>query len=580
MPKKKSIIIDQLFDRLKDILRQSDDHITGRDAVIDISQLITLKKLEDTNRIEYFGLPDYCKFSSIVKAIDLYQKNSDQNLTPILIYGDIKTNVLNKGIFSELINNSHTNQAFTSDPHYKKLNTHIALVREIDNFGLINDDSNSDLLGSSYEVLLRTQLVGRDDGQYFTNRNVVKLIVNEIQPIIGETIYDPASGTGGFLIWSYLHLKSQIKSSYDQKFLSENTLFGCDIDKNVMQLLHCNLLLNDIKHNEHFKCCNTITQNCLYDKYDIILSNFPFGKKGCDIFKIIDDSLFNYYGFKTKILPILFLKHTINILKPYGRAGVIVTIGELSNVHWEYYIIRKKLVEENNLTKIVMLPKGLFENAPNVSTAILFFSKKAKTDKVQFVKIMDVTCNKQILMKTVTYQEIVNAKYILNPDTYCSINSIEYNNIPLIPLSDLCEIKYGSIIAKNVLQSKGKFNVYGGGNAGYVHKHNHKVFITNHAMTIHTISEKLSENYLFYIMKLFQRKLYLLQKGTIQPGIKRDDINQIKIPVPSIEIQNYIVDFLDQKYSKNKDSLQELSKYFNKINFVNILLNCQFVKFI
>ncbi len=97
--------INQLFNKLKDVLRHSEDHVTGRDAVLDISQLITLKKLEDTNRIQYFDLPDYCKFSSISNAIDEYEKKGILML--ISIYCDTETNLLhiNKGIFIELTNN-------------------------------------------------------------------------------------------------------------------------------------------------------------------------------------------------------------------------------------------------------------------------------------------------------------------------------------------------------------------------------------------------------------------------------------------------------------------------------------------
>ncbi len=581
---------NQLFDRLKNILRQSDDHITGRDAVFDISQLITLKKLEDTNRIEYFGLPDYCKFSSIVKAIELYEKNLEQN--HIQLYGNIETNVLNKGIFTELTNNKHTRQAFTSDLHYQKLNTHISLIKEIHKFGDISNDCEyDDTLGSQYEVLLRTQLVGKDDGQYFTNRNIVKLIINEIKPVIGETIYDPTSGTGGFLIWSYLYLKSQVKTHEHVQILSENPLYGCDIDKYVMQLLHCNLLFNDIKHNDHFKCCNTIIDNMYYDKYDVILSNFPFGKKGGDIFNMANidqDKLFDYYGFKTKILPILFLKHTINILKTGGRAAVIVTTGELSNVGKAYDLIRKELVEKCSLTKIIILPKGIFDNAPGVSTAILFFVKGSKTNKVEFQD----QYLKQI--KTVNYDQIVKNKYRLDPQGYVDdiINNLNVN-VNKLKLKDICTFKNGKTLSKKDMIS-GPYLVIGGGklplcshiqfntdentilisssgsNAGYITRYKSKVWASD-SFSIKSNNEKLNNDYLYYCLLLNQNKFYELQKGVAQPHVYSSDCQEITIPIPNINLQEKIVNFLEQ----NQFPIRELSEYFN-INLLKLLLENKF----
>jgi type I restriction-modification system DNA methylase subunit/restriction endonuclease S subunit len=589
--------INQLFNKLKDVLRHSEDHVTGRDAVLDISQLITLKKLEDTNRIQYFDLPDYCKFSSISNAIDEYEKKGILML--ISIYCDTETNLLhiNKGIFIELTNNKYTGHAFTTYPHYRKLNTFIELIKEIQKFGSIIESEQDDL-GSQYEILLRTLLVGRDDGQYFTNRNTIKLIVNEIKPILGETIYDPTCGTGGFLIYSMLYLKSQIKTKEDLKILSENTLYGCDIDSNVIQLLHCNLLLNEIKHNDNFKCFNTVTENMLYDKYDIILSNFPFGRKGTDIFKTKDKELIKYYGFKTRILPILLLKHTMNILKNNGRGGIIVTLGELYNNGSVYHSIRKELIERNKLTKIMILPKRLFDNAPNVSTVVLFFTKGSKTDSVEFIEITDVTCTKRKSLRIITYDQIVNNNYVLDPNVYSQ--PVNNSDIITMKLDDICEINYGQRIVKELdldLDLDQKYPVYGGGDITfYTNKFNRdgktlivsrfgmtqncvriingKFWLNDSGMSLHP-KTNIDSEYLNIMMIFFMNEIYKCGHGSIQKSINLNKFKQIRIPVPAIEIQKQIAEYI----SNQNIILTDLINYFNKINLVKMLLNCQFVKF-
>ena len=440
-----------LFKRLKDVLRLSDDHITGRDSIFAISQLVTLYLLESTNKIEHFGLPEWIKFSEIYKIC-----NNDHKANKY----KIKAGELLTQIFGELSNNEYTHHSYVMKPPYTKYKTFKVLVVEIHDFFSTMDQTaqiklkeNGDILGKEYEELLKTQLVGRDDGQYFTNRNAVKMIVDQVNPKIGEKVYDPTCGTGGFIIYAYIHMRKQIKgeeieSTTDYKKLCERTFYGCDLDDKIMEILHSNLILHDIKHNDHFKNCNTLTCNIVSNKYDVVLSNYPFGKKGGNIFPTLAEgelveSMKEYYGIKSTIMPLLFLKHTINILKVGGRAGVIVTSGELTNNGKDYDFFRKKLVEENTLTKIIILPKGLFENAKGVATAVICFTKGGITTKVGFYNVSDTKCDKVELIRTVTKKQIKKANYSLDPQSFDEVEDIDYGDIPVIKLGDICEINSG-----------------------------------------------------------------------------------------------------------------------------------------
>ena len=205
--------LSTLFKKLKDELRLSEDHITGRDAVMAISQLVTLYLLEDNNKVEHFGLPMWIKFSEIH---NICQTNSHTNKTKE------KASKTFNDIFKQLRENEFTREAYKQKPPYTKYSTFHKLITEIYNFFNDMDKPNrnklkekGDILGQEYEELLRTQLVGRDDGQYFTNRNAVKLIVEQIDPKIGETVYDPTCGTGGFIIYSYLHIRNKLTKKYD-----------------------------------------------------------------------------------------------------------------------------------------------------------------------------------------------------------------------------------------------------------------------------------------------------------------------------------------------------------------------------
>ena len=572
--------LSSLFKKLKDDLRQSDDHITGRDAVLSISQLVTIYLLEVNEKIEHFELPDYVKFSKIYA---MCKKDDKQNASDQM-----------DKIFEALHDNENTKEAFITKPKYKKYATFKKLVIGIYEFFENMDEEHKkklkesgDILGQEYEELLRTSLVGRDDGQFFTNRNAVKLIIDVIDPHLGATIYDPTCGTGGFIIYAFMHILNQIKQKYpeyeDTKVYAElcnKTFYGCDIDQNVMEILHSNLVLHDIKHNKHFQNINTIKDNQEWNQYEIVIGNFPFGKKGDKMFnpKLKDENaaLLEYYGHPSSVIPLLLLKHTMNILVEGGRAGVIVTTGELSNTGNDYNYFRKELVESNTLTKILMLPKGLFENAKGVSTAVICFTKGGKTDKVEFHDVPDIKCDKMNLIRTVTKVQIKKALYSLDPQSFDEEEMVDYGDIPIMKMGDFIIFPKGkkrlAAEAKEIgiykfftcsLEDKHYSDTYdyeeealiinaiNGSGKCNIHMAE-KYSLTGNNIHFSINSKHMILKYLYFYLKSNIRLLERGFMGTNQKKITIDYISKIKIPVPPITTQKKIVEYLDPLYGQIK----------------------------
>ena len=188
-------------------------------------------------------------------------------------------------------------------------------------------------LSQVYEgLLLKMGDKGNDGGQFFTPREVIRVIVRAIDPKPGETIYDPGCGTGGFLAEAFEHVRSRFKADAtveEVEALGTRTLFGREKEDLVYPLALANLMLHGVDR-PHIWHGNTLTGGATYDglrrdvpsQFDIVLTNPPFGgKEGKEA-----QSAFAY---KTSATQILFLQHVIDHLKRGGRCGMVVDEGVL-----------------------------------------------------------------------------------------------------------------------------------------------------------------------------------------------------------------------------------------------------------
>jgi len=225
---------------------------------------------------------------------------------------------------------------------------------------------------------------GRNGGEYYTPRALIKSIVKIINPKIGETIYDGAVGSAGFLIEAYEYMnKSKSLTTSERKTLQTKTFYGVE----KISLAYVIGLMNMILHG--IDSPNIIRKNTLADniqeiqnkdRADVILANPPFGGKTEK--KNIQEN----FPVRTSETSYLFLQHFIKKLKVGGRCGVVIKNTFLSNTDNASIALRKQLLEECNLFAILDLPAGAFLGT-GVKTVVLFFEKGKSTKKVWFYQL-------------------------------------------------------------------------------------------------------------------------------------------------------------------------------------------------
>ncbi|MCF7674081.1 MAG: type I restriction-modification system subunit M [Akkermansiaceae bacterium] len=231
------------------------------------------------------------------------------------------------------------------------------------------DDTHVFTLSQVYEGLLADlgEKAG-DGGQFFTPREIIRAVVRIIDPKLGDTVYDPSCGTGGFLAQAFDHMRgadgANIGSARDLEMLRQETFYGREKENLIYPIALSNLVLHgiDLPHLWHG---NTLTGEPSYaglwegapDQFKVILTNPPFGgKEGRDAQAD--------FAFQTKATQILFLQHVIDRLEDGGRCGIVVDEGVLFRTTEDAFIrTKRKLLEECDLWCVVSLPGGAFSGA-------------------------------------------------------------------------------------------------------------------------------------------------------------------------------------------------------------------------
>ena len=224
---------------------------------------------------------------------------------------------------------------------------------------------------------------GRNGGEYYTPRPLIKTIVKVVNPKIGETVYDGAVGSAGFLVEAFDYLRNTKNlSTQDIEILQKKTFYG----KEKKSLAYIIGIMNMILHGveaPNIIHTNTLSENIAdiqeKDRYNVVLANPPFGGK--ERAEVQEN-----FPIKTGETASLFLQHFIKILKAGGKAGVIIKNTFLSNTDNASVAIRKELLENCNLHTVLDLPGGTFTGA-GVKTVVLFFDKGEPTKKVWFYQL-------------------------------------------------------------------------------------------------------------------------------------------------------------------------------------------------
>ena len=348
------------------------------------------------------------------------------------------------------------------------------------------EDYVFDIKGQVYEFLLAKMANEAGQlGQFFTPRHLIDLMVSLVNLQVGETVYDPASGTGGFLIRAYQHLHDVlIRDDPDNTekwyFLRQETIYGRELSPRAHKLGVMNMILHGDGHS-HLTCGDSLSSSAQEpDRYDVILTNPPFGSVTVPRQDLAD------FPERTRNPESLFLQHIMLNLKPGGRAAMIVPEGLLFRGGTERKI-RQRLLKDFVVEAVISLPSGIFLPYTSAKADILVFRKSSPTQQVWFFDVrndgfeltaarrpipgrndLDVL-REQWATKPETDQSwrvdverIVQTKYVLSANRY-GPRRVQTGRYPWVGLSELLRYhKEWITIADDELYKRVTVRLHGG----------------------------------------------------------------------------------------------------------------------
>lgn len=252
----------------------------------------------------------------------------------------------------------------------------------IDQLSFRSQDQKHEL-SHLYEVKIKNMgNAGRNGGEYYTPRPLIRAMIKVLKPKIGDRIYDGAVGSAGFLCEAYDYLKPLAKSTSDNDTLQRRTFYGKEKKSLAYVIAIMNMILHGIEapNIEH---TNTLGENINdiqeKDRFDIILANPPFGGKE-------RPEIQQNFPIKTGETAFLFLQHFIKSLRAGGSAAIVIKNTFLSNSDNASVALRKELLESCNVHTILDMPGGTFQGA-GVKTVTLFFEKGAPTRSIWYYQL-------------------------------------------------------------------------------------------------------------------------------------------------------------------------------------------------
>lgn len=390
-----------------------DDGVSYGDYVEQLTYLLFLKMADEQSK------PPFNKESNIPQGFDWQSLLDEEGVSLEAHYRYVlETLGKEKGLLGVIFRKS---QNKIQDP--AKLKRLIDLINQETWLGM-----DIDIKGEIYEGLLQKNAedIKSGAGQYFTPRPLIKAIVEVIRPEPGMTICDPACGTGGFLLAAHDYISKNYQLDKDQKkFLKFDTLKGKDIVDNVARLCVMNLFLHGIGGDESPIEVRDSLISDPGDRFDIVLTNPPFGKKSSITItngegKADRESLIyerQDFWATTSNKQLNFLQHIKTLLKINGKAAIVVP----DNVLFEGgagETIRSKLFQECDVHTLLRLPTGVFY-AQGVKANVLFFERRPASENpwTQKVWIYDLRTNIHFTLKTnpLKYDDLEDFVRCYNP---------------------------------------------------------------------------------------------------------------------------------------------------------------------
>ncbi|MEM9419070.1 MAG: N-6 DNA methylase [Planctomycetota bacterium] len=393
-------MFEQAFRNIDNALRQDAGCTTELDYTEQTSWLLFLKYLDSLEQERAMNAHiQGLAYTPILRPEFQWNqwaapKDDDGNILPTAATGDDLKDFVNDKLFPYLKEFRQSAES-ASTIEYKigeifseitnRLQSGYTLRDVIDHVDQLRFGSQQEKheLSELYEAKIKNMgNAGRNGGEYYTPRPLIRAIIKVLDPKPGETIYDPACGSAGFLCEAYNVLREQVTTTAGLKALQESTFFG----KEKKSLAYCLGIMNMILHGveaPNLIHTNTLAENLAdvqaKDQFDIILANPPFG--GNERAEIRQN-----FPVATGETAFLFLQHFIKRLKPGGRAGVVIKNTFLSNADTASKALRHQLLTDCNLFAILDCPQGTFQGA-GVKTVVLFFEKGRPTDKTWYYQL-------------------------------------------------------------------------------------------------------------------------------------------------------------------------------------------------
>lgn len=586
--------LTNIIKRCHDILYGSISATVGEKARDDIVRILTLKLLtsefakdeseiyqkcqvvkEEINDADYDKFIRYCGNIELIANTDIFDE-----------WGNLVSDFLSKllpGVYTE------------SDEHFNCEDelTIGNIIREINKITIDDDFMNAvaSNCGDIHEYFraYEGKRAAKVLGQYFTPRNMINLLFHQditntiITRYKDPSIYDPCMGTAGFLARMYKLCNG-----------SAVNIYGCELNNEAIKFGEAGLLLTTGSLVSNIKKCNSLCENPFIaegKKFDIIATNPPFATKNnyIDIkakFNALippEDGAVKFedvYSVKTNDGTQLFIQHCVYMLKNGGMCIIILPDGKLFEGKTSDKF-RSWLLNTVNIREMIKFPKNVFEHT-SIETCALVFTKDGPTNTIDF-KIANQECTEVRKLCSAKYVDLLFNNFSMGYRDYVKKEKAnhKYNKITL---GEVCEIKTGEYMAKGT-SKVGQYPVYGGGDTSFktdtfnrdggtivisragISENCVRVIVGQFYLNDNGFSiksndyNKLSNDYLRYVLLSMQSEIYQCARGTAQKNISMDKFKKLEIPLPPLNIQQQLAKELHTLDKSKQTIIQRIEQY-------------------
>lgn len=556
-------------DKLRDILRLGKKSITGMDSMKHIT-IYLIHRYLTTEMCKKLKIPEELSWENIYNRC---LENESYWATSLAHLSGKTEDSLIEQIDEIFGTRGYT---FSIEDH----NKHKEIMKIMNQIDIENVHLDIDLIGYLFEIHLKNAGSNkRDLGQFFTDRDITKFMVELCQPKINddgliETVCDPSMGSGGFLT----SIVQYFNENYDdiEWKKQQQQIYGCDVDEFITALTKINLLFESkgtLFNNIQLR--DSLSEDLMLTEYDIILANEPFGLKGLKHADMCD-RVKNLKIRGTKSEP-LFLQLIMLSLAENGRCAVIVPDGVLFDSSIIAKGTRKYLLENFNLKRIIKMEGKFFMNT-GLEPSILYFVRDGrKTKKIRFTKIVKED-DELIESKIITVGvDQLDSNYSLNYKLFLPVERSIKTGLPMAKLGDILKQIKGPTHNVGEGKPEGKYPlvcsskdkklyldsydyedlalIIGTGGNPNVHL-KEKFNISTHSNVYHSKSDDVLIQYVYYYLLLNLNIFEPHFNGSTIRNITKVAVDNIEIPIPSIETQEAIIAELDPLYSTYKILIQ------------------------